>query len=299
MPPRLLLLLAGALFATGGALIKSCSLPALERAGLRAAIAAVTLFALLPAARRWPSRRVLPLLPAYFGATVLFVAANTLTTAANAIFLQSTAPLWVLLAGMLLLGERPRPRDLWMLLGIAAGMALFFIAPAAASATAPDPRLGDWLALLSGVSYALLLVGFRWLGRRGQDEQCAAIAWGNAVAAPVALLLAPVLGQQLMLPTATDWAVLTVLGTLQVGLAYALLVRAMPHVPAVQAALLLMIEPALNPLIAFAVHGERPTAFAITGGSVIVTAVLLGNLIRARATTNGQRALADARQPPM
>jgi DME family drug/metabolite transporter len=282
MPPSLLLLVAGALFATGGALIKSCSLPSLERAGLRAAIAALTLFLLLPAARRLPSRRVLLLLPAYFGATVLFVVANTLTTAANAILLQSTAPLWVLLAAFALLGERPHRADLWMLLGIALGMTMFFVGPATASATAPEPRLGDSIAILGGVSYAVLLVGFRWLGGRGLDEQSAAIAWGNAAAAPVALLLGPLLGQPLALPTATDWAVLTVLGTLQVGLAYTLLVRAISQVPALQASLLLMIEPALNPLLAFAVHGERPTAFAVAGGIVILTAVLLGNVWRSR-----------------
>jgi drug/metabolite transporter (DMT)-like permease len=146
MRPHLRLLLTGALFSTGGALIKSCSFPALQRAGLRSAIAAVALFVLLPEARRLPSRRALLLLPAYFGATCLFVVSNTLTTAANAIFLQSTYPLWVTLLGPLLLRERPTRSDLLVLLCIVAGMSLFFVAPAEASAIATDPRLGDILA---------------------------------------------------------------------------------------------------------------------------------------------------------
>ncbi|MBK8101512.1 MAG: DMT family transporter [Planctomycetes bacterium] len=282
MPPHVRLLLAGSLFATGGALIKLCGFPSLERAGVRAIFAALTLFVLLPPARRWPSRRILPLMLPYFGATVLFVVANTLTTAANAIFLQATAPLWVSLGGLVLLRERPSRIDLLVLVCIAFGMTLFFLAPAEASATAPDPRLGDWLAIGSGVSFGLLLIGFRWLGRQGQDEQCAAVAWGNLLTAPLALSLAPLLGQELIVGTAQDWTVIAVMGVFQVGLAYSLLVRAMPHVPAVQASLLLMIEPALNPVIAFGVHGERPHVLAIAGGVVIIAAVVLGSVLTAR-----------------
>lgn len=288
MPPHVRLLLAGSLFATGGALIKLCGFPSLERAGVRAIFAALTLFVLLPPARRWPSWRVWPLLLPYFGATVLFVVANTLTTAANAIFLQATAPLWVTLAGLVLLGERPSRIDLLVLVCIAAGMTLFFLAPVEASATAPDPRLGDWIAIASGVSFGLLLVGFRWLGRQGQDEQCAAVAWGNLLTAPIAIGLAPMLGQELVVGTVQDWTVIVVMGVFQVGLAYSLLVKAMPHLPAVQASLLLMIEPALNPLIAFLVHGERPHALAIAGGGVIIAAVVGGSVLAARRTPRGR-----------
>ena len=161
MPPHVRLLLAGSLFATGGALLKLCGFPSLERAGVRAIFAALTLFVLLPPARRWPSWRVWPLMVPYFGATVLFVVANTLTTAANAIFLQATAPVWVTLGGFVLLGERPSRIDLLVLVCIGIGMTMFFLAPVEASATAPDPRLGDWLAIGTGVSFGLLLVGFR------------------------------------------------------------------------------------------------------------------------------------------
>ncbi len=280
MSPHLRLLAAGILFSLGGALIKVCTFPALERAGLRSLVAAATLFLLLPEARRWPSGGTLRLLPAYFGATTLFVVANTLTTAANAIFLQSTYPFWVMVFGPLLLREKPRRRDLLVLACIAIGMALFFIAPAQGSATAPEPRLGDIIALVSGLSYGLLLLGFRWLGSRGDGEASAAVAWGNAFTGPVAFALAPLFGQQLTLGDAPSWLAIVTLGTLQVGVAYALLVRAIPHVPAVQASLLLMIEPALNPLLAFAVHDERPHALAVGGGALILAAVAGGSLRR-------------------
>ncbi|MBM3961059.1 MAG: DMT family transporter, partial [Planctomycetes bacterium] len=179
VPPALRVLLAGALFSTGGSLIKLQTLPSLQRAGSRALLAGLVIFLLLPQARRLPTRRMLVLAPAYFGATALFVVANTLTTAAHAIFLQSAAPLWVVLLAPLLLRERPSRSDLAVLLGVGVGMALFFAAPAATAATAPNPRLGDWLAVASGVSFALLLVGMRWLARSGKGEECAAIAWSN------------------------------------------------------------------------------------------------------------------------
>lgn len=280
------ILLAGALFATGGALIKSCSFPSLERAGLRALVAALALFALLPEARRWPNTRILRLAPAYFAATCLFVVANTLTTAANAIFLQSAAPLWIVLLGPLLLHERPRRSDLLVLLCIAGGMTLCFLAPTAAAATAPSPRLGDLIAIASGVGYALLLLGMRWLGRAGTGgpgEATAAIAWGNALACPLAFALMPSTGQQPLLGGPQDWLVILVLGTVQVGLAYTLLVRAMPQVPAVQASLLLTIEPALSPAIAWAVHGELPHPLGVAGGILILGASLLASLLARRA----------------
>jgi drug/metabolite transporter, DME family len=283
--PAVRLLLTAALFASGGALLKLCEFPSLQRAGLRAGIAAAMIFLLLPEARRWPSARILRLWPAYFGATVLFVVANSLTTAANAIFLQSAAPLWIVLLGPWLVQERPQRRDLVTLLGVGLGMALFFFAPAEAQATAPEPRLGDWFAIASGVSYALLLLGMRWLSRSGPGEAAAAIAWGNLLTCPVALLLLPAFGQTAVLGTGRDWATILVLGTLQVGLAYAILVRAIAHVPAMRASLIMMVEPVLNSVVAWLVHGETPHWLAALGGALILGTILLTSLL-ARPSTS-------------
>lgn len=283
MRPQLRLLLAGALFSLGGALIKSCDFPPLERSGLRSLVAALTLFLILPEARRWPGRRALLLLPAYFGATCLFVVSNALTTAASAIFLQSTAPLWVTLLAPLLLREKPRRVDLFVLLAIAGGMTLCFLAPSASSATAPNPRVGDLLALVSGLSYGLVLLGFRWLGKHEDGEAAVTIAWGNLLGAPLAFALMPLFGQSFTFGDPTSWLAILVLGVFQVALAYAWVVRAMPHVPAMQASLILMIEPALNPLLAFLVHGERPHALVLAGGALIVGAVAVGSFLSSRA----------------
>lgn len=274
VPPTLALLLAGALFATGGSLIKLQTLPSLQRAGSRALLAALVIFVLLPQARRLPNWRILLVVPAYFGATCLFVVANTLTTAANAIFLQSAAPLWVVLLGPLLLAERPTRTDLVVLLGVGAGMTMFFVAPAADAPTAPDPRLGDRIAIASGLSYALLMLGVRWLSRSGRGEEYALVAWGNLVTAPIAFALMPVIGQEPIAGTRTDWIVVAVLGVFQVGLAYSLLVRGIAGVPAVRASLVMMIEPALSTLLAWLVHDEVPHPIAALGGGLILGSVL-------------------------
>jgi len=274
VPPALRVLLAGALFSTGGSLIKLQTLPSLQRAGSRALLAGLVIFLLLPPARRLPTRRILLLAPAYFGATALFVVANTLTTAAHAIFLQSAAPLWVVLLAPLLLRERPTRGDLAVLLGVGVGMALFFAAPVATAATAPNPRLGDWLAVASGVSFALLLIGMRWLARSAKGEECAAIAWSNLIACPLAFACMPLVGQEPIVGVALDWMVIAALGTLQMGVSYSLLVTGIPHLSALRASLLTMIEPVFSAGIAWLVHGEAMHALAMLGGACIVVAVL-------------------------
>lgn len=282
MPPALRVLIAGALFSTGGALIKNCAFPSLERAGIRAAIAGLVIFALLPAARRRPSRAVLWLAIPYFGSTCFFVVANSLTTAANAIFLQGAYPLWVAMLGPMLLREPMHRREWLTMIGIAIGMTLFFVTPQAETATAPNPRLGDLLAIGCGVCFGALLLGMRHLARAGRDEAPAVVAWGNAITAPLSFALMPLVGQEPIAGDATSWWSIAFLGVFQVGIAYVVLVRALPHVSAVRASLLLMIEPAVNPLIAYAVHGEgeRPHVLSLLGGACILAAVLLGTLRR-------------------
>jgi drug/metabolite transporter (DMT)-like permease len=89
----------------------------------------------------------------------------------------------------------------------------------------------------------------------------------------------PAIDQTLVVGSTNDWLVITAMGIFQVGLAYVLLARAMPHVPAVRASLILMIEPALSPFLAYAVHGEEPHASTIFGGVVIIGSVAAGSVI--------------------
>ncbi len=272
-----MLLAAAALFSTGGAAIKAASLTSWQVASFRSGVAAVTFLLLMPAARRGWSWRLLPVALAYAATLVLFVVATRLTTSANAIFLQSTAPLYLLLLAPVLLHEKIRRTDLAFIAAVAAGMALVLLASEGTAATAPNPSLGNRVAAGAGLAWALTMAGFRWLGRSGVGNAAVpAVVAGNLAAFLIALPMA--------LPVArigaADVAVLLYLGVVQIGLAYVLVTRAIRFVPAFEATALLLLEPALNPVWTWIVHHERPSTGAIAGGAIILAATLVQSVRR-------------------
>ena len=264
---RFYLLAAALLFSTGGAAIKAASLNSWQVAGSRSLVAAAALLLLFPAARRGWNWRVVPAGTAYASTMVLFVLANKLTTSANAIFLQSTAPLYLLLLGPWLLKERIRRSDFVFLLAVSLGMAMFFAGTEGALPTAPDPRMGNLVAAASGVAWALTIAGLRWVsrGQSGESSMPTVVA-GNLIA----FLICLPFGLPVMNAGWNDLLVALYLGLFQIGLAYICLTRGLRHVPAFEASALLLVEPGLNPIWAWLVHAERPGAWALTGGSVII-----------------------------
>lgn len=269
---RLSVLTAALLFGTGGAAIKSTTLAPIQVACFRSGVAALALVVLLPEARRGFGRELaLPALS--FAATLVsFVVATKLTTSAAAIFLQSTAPLWVTLLAPLLLREPFDPRDIGYLVVAAFGLLLVFLGSRDPVATAPAPQLGNTVALGSGLFFALLLVTFRRLARGGasEDRSLAAAALGNALACLACLPFAlPVVHV-----AARDVWTLAYLGVVQVAGAYWFLGRGLRLLPAFEASVLLLLEPVTNPLLTWALHGEAPSALALLGGGVLVGVLL-------------------------
>jgi drug/metabolite transporter (DMT)-like permease len=282
------ILLAGLLFSTGGAAIKGCSFDAWEVAALRSGIAAIVILVLVPRSRGGWTKGIVAVACAHAATLVLFVASNKNTTAANAIFLQSTAPLWVLLAGPFVLAEPIRRRDVLVVAMLAIGMTAFFVGVDDPSATAPDPAFGDVLGALSGLTWAATLLGLRALGRGGAQRASAAAALGCILSCLFAVPMIWLDGAAgLRQATASDWIVVAYLGIFQVGIAYVLMTRAVPHVPAFLVALLLMIEPICNPLWAFLVHGETPRLLAVVGGAVIGAALITKPILDRRAMRTG------------
>ena len=270
LAPRLDLLAAALLFSTGGAAIKACTLSSWQVASFRSAVAFFVVLALLPESRRRWSRATLAVGFAYAATMVLFVAANKLTTAANTIFLQYTSPLYLVLAGPWLLNEPLRTRDLVFLLVAGASLALFFVDTPVQSASAPQPSLGNALALLSGLSWAATALGLRWMARleSGGSPVATAVACGNLIAFLALLPLAvPVAAH-----TATDLALITYLGVFQISGAYFFLTRGLRSVPVLEASLLLLLEPVLNPVWTWLVHGEQPGPWSLLGGAILLVA---------------------------
>ncbi|MEA2603733.1 MAG: hypothetical protein QOF89_4725 [Acidobacteriota bacterium] len=277
---RLKVLAAAALFSSGGAAIKAVHLAGWQVACLRSAIAALALLVLVREVRRRPNLRVLAVGLAYASTMILFVLANKLTTAAGAIYLQSTAPLYVLLLSPWLLKEPIRGRDVIYMVVLALGLGLFFVGLDPVSATAPNPLLGNVLSLVSGVTWALTIMGLRSLGRSaGEGSWAPASAfWGNVFAALACLPLAlPVTASR-----PTDWVILGYLGVFQIAIAYLVLLRGLERVGAFEASLLLLLEPVLNPIWAWLVHGERPGAWSLAGGGVIIFATVVKSWVDGR-----------------
>jgi drug/metabolite transporter (DMT)-like permease len=276
---RLQILGAAALFSTGGAAIKACTLTNWQVASFRSGLAAIVLFVVLPSSRRFWQPHTLLVGIAYASTMVLYVSANKLTTAANTIFLQSTAPMYLLLLGPWLLREKVRRADLIFTLGLAAGMALFFVGIEPPQETAPSPFAGNVLGAMAGLMWALTLLGLRWLGRRGGSEAEgaeASVVAGNLIACLACLPFAlPVVSS-----TATDWVLVGYLGVFQIGLAYIFLTRGVRHVPALEVSLLILLEPVLNAVWAWLVHGERPGNWSLIGCTVILLSTLLYTLKR-------------------
>jgi DME family drug/metabolite transporter len=279
---RLRVLAAAALFSSGGALIKAVHLTGWQVASFRSAVAAAALFLLLREVRRRPNLWVLAVGMTYALTMILFVLSNKLTTSASAIYLQSTAPLYVLLLSPWLLHEKIRARDLVFMGALAVGLGLFFVGFDPVSVTAPNPPLGNVLALASGVTWALTIMGLRDLGKRGGDGGSWAPAsafWGNVFAALACLPFAlPVVDSR-----PTDWLLVAVLGVFQIALAYFFLLGGLKNVGAFEASLLLLLEPVLNPVWAWLVHGERPGSWSIAGGAVILLSTVVKSWLDARA----------------
>ncbi|MEK7703467.1 MAG: DMT family transporter [Myxococcota bacterium] len=270
---RLAVLGAAVLFSTGGAAIKATTLTGLEVAGWRSAIAALSLWLFLPAVRRRFPWRVWPVALAYAATLVLFVASNKLTTAAHTIFLQSTAPFYVVLLAPRWLGERTARRDYLLVLVAGIGLVVLLVGGAPVSVTAPRPTLGNLLALLSGMAWAMTLIGLRWLAREeGSQAHVArqAVVAGNVLA----FLLCLPWALNVARATALDWGVLSYLGVAQIGLAYLLLTRGIRYLGALEASLLLLAEPLLNPLWAYLVQHELPGQPALLGGLLVLLATV-------------------------
>jgi drug/metabolite transporter (DMT)-like permease len=266
---RLQLLAAAFLFSTGGAAIKAAGMTGWQIACFRSGIAAVALLCMTPAARRGWTPKAALVGVAYAGCLVLFVLANRLTTAANTIFLQSTAPLYLLFLAPWLLHEPVRREDLGFMLAVGAGLALFFVGVEQPAATAPDPVRGNLLALASGFCWALAIAGLRWLSRdRRRGSPIAAVVSGNITAFLLSLPMALPLGPHGL----GDWAIVGYLGIFQIGLAYVFVTRAIQQIPALEASVILLLEPVLNPVWAWVIQGETPGAWALLGGAIILGA---------------------------
>lgn len=278
---RLQLVIGALLFSTGGVAIKTATLTGWQISCFRSFVAGVAILLLIPKARRGWSWRSLVVAVPYAATFTLFTLANKLTTAANAIFLQDTAPLYIILLGPVLLGERIRRQDVAFMLALLVGLGLIFGSIREPLETAADPGLGNLLATCSGATWALTVMGLRWLAVRSRthhEQPEAAVVTGCFLASLVGVVFAfPVEGS-----AASDWLIILYLGVFQIGLAYVFIAQGMRHVPALETSLLLLVEPVVSPVWAWLLLAEHPGSLAVVGGGVVILATAVHSLRRGR-----------------
>ena len=266
----LFLALAAVLWSTSGVLIKMMDwlpLAILSARSLFASLVFLVYLRRLPKSwNRWQLLAAVSSILTQF----LFVTSTRLTTAANAIFLQYTAPIYVVLLGYWFLREKPSRTDWLSMLVIFVGLTLFF-----GDKLSANGLYGNILAILSGATSALMVVSFR-AQKDGSPAESILIA----------SLAAAIFGFPFVLKetwTVTNWLILAYLGIFQIGFAFVFFTKAIKHIPALEANLVGTLEPVLNPLWVFLFLGERLGAFAFIGGLVVLSGVTLSAIGSARA----------------
>lgn len=260
---RVAVVVAALLWSTGGFFAKADIFgdwPAESRGVLLAFWRAVFAGAvLLPFVRRlsW-DWRMAPMALAFTGMNVSYMSAVGLTTAANAIWLQSTAPLWVLLIGIWLGLDRPASRDLVMLATALAGVGLIL-----ASEVFGEAVSGVICGLAAGVFYALVVVFMRLL--RSHDGAWL-VALNHLAAAAV---LGPYVLASYPLPSGAQLGWLATFGILQMALPYVLFARGLRTISSQEATAIALIEPVLLPIWVWLAWGEVPRWWTLTGGAII------------------------------
>jgi drug/metabolite transporter (DMT)-like permease len=264
--PLLLVLGAAILWSTGGLFIKANSLSPFELSFGRSLLAAITV-ALVTRREGFGLNLVSGLAAVLYAALlILFVTATKLTTAANAIFLQYTAPVYVLVLEPFFYKEKFRARDAITVAICAAGMSLFFIG----KLEARDIQ-GNFVALASGVCFAFYFLLLRHPKARSVNR-ASSVIYGNLLAV---LICAPAFytASQRGI-SAGDLAGVAYLGIVQIGIAYLLFTLAMARgLRSLDAGIIGYVEPVLNPIWVFLFLGEKPSTWAILGGAIIITSV--------------------------
>lgn len=254
------LVLCAALWSIGGLLIKMVSLNPLAIAGMRSAIAALVMLAVIKKPKFTWSFAQIGGAVAYTGTVMMFVSANKMTTAANAILLQYTAPIFVALLSWWFLKERVSAKDWIAIIIVMGGMVLFFV-----DDLQTGSFLGNIIAILSGVSFAVQAIFMR-MQKGGSPAE--SILLGNLLTALIGL---PFMFQKI--PTVSDITGLVLLGVFQLGLAYVLYSYAVKHVSALETILIPVVEPVLNPVWVFLFMGEAPGFWALIGGLIVLVSI--------------------------
>ena len=272
--PLMFVFAAAFLWSTGGLFIKWTSLSGLELSFYRSFFALITVALLTRREGLGLNGITAAAAILYAVLVILFVIATKQTTAANAIFLQYTAPVYLLILEPIVYKEKFRGRDLITVLVCLGGMALFFVGQ-----LRPQDVTGNLMALASGFFFALYFLLLRHPKVR-EVNRASSVIYGNLLCV---LICAPWGLEALSSVGGHDLLSVMYLGIIQLGVSYVLFTLGMTRgVRSLDAGIICYIEPVLNPVWVFLVLSERPSRWALLGGAIIITAVIIHMLLDAR-----------------
>jgi LPXTG-motif cell wall-anchored protein len=274
---QLAIIFCAVLWSTSGLFIKIIDLHHLLIAGSRSFIAALFMLLLKYFVKskqiygKAPRRHFFGAAISYSVCMILFILANKMTTSANAILLQYSGPIWAALLGWALAKEKPRAEQWAAMAAVIIGMLIFF-----KDGIGGGNFLGDCMAILSGIAFGAYSVFMR-LQKEGNpaDSMILSHAITAVVGLPFLFLSAPVF-------SLANIGAISFMGIFTVGLASLCFSYGIRSITAVQALLLALIEPVLNPVWVLAATGEKPSISALIGGGIIITAVVFSSLIGKR-----------------
>ncbi|KPU43046.1 EamA-like transporter family protein [Oxobacter pfennigii] len=251
------LVIAALMWSTGGVLIKLVNWNPIAISGLRSAIAALVILCVIKKPKISFSFYQIAGAVAYTSTLILFVTANKMTTAANAILLQYTAPIYVAIFSAWFLKEKITLLDWFTIFAVIGGMVLFFMD----SVTAGN-LTGNILAILSGICFAALAMLMR---KQKNESPLESIFIGNIM---IALVSIPFMFKTM--PDTKSLIGLFILGVFQIGIPYIFYSYAIKNVTALEAVLIPVLEPVLNPVWVFLVVGEIPGVWSVVGGIIVL-----------------------------
>lgn len=261
----LCVVIAAVLWSTGGLLIKWVDWNPIAIAGVRSGISSMVmlLFWWLRTKRlpKRPDKFVMLAALNYVILVMLFVSANKLTTSANAILLQFTAPAWAMVIGAWFFKETFHKRDVVTVFVVFAGMLLFFVGDIDGGGL-----IGNILAVFSGISMALLIITLKKVTHHKPLE---VVFWGNLFT----FIIGTPFYVGLSLTTGNLMGI-SLLGIFQLGLSYIFFTKGIQNVSVLEGILIPVIEPLLNPVWVFLGTSEKPSEFAFIGGAVVLAAVV-------------------------
>jgi drug/metabolite transporter (DMT)-like permease len=261
------LLCTAILWSTGGFLIKFIEWHPIAIAGGRSIIAALIMWVYVKKPKfTWSNIQIMGAV-AYAFTVILFVIANKLTTAANTILLQYTGPIYVALFSYWFLKEKITSIDWITILAVILGMTLFFI-----EKLSPDGILGNFIAILAGIAFAWLALCLR---KQKDGSPLESLILGNILTAIIGLPFIIDTG----IPSQQSMIALFVLGIFQLGIPYILYSKAVKYVSALDAVLIPILEPILNPLWVFLLLGESIGMWPMIGGAIIIVAITTRSIL--------------------